>query len=98
MSTSIRIKRYSIPPAATMVGANAAYAGGSFFFDHGSDGMVFRGIVLALLLGVGACATAPQAPSPPAQINATMQGDAARPAQAQGWVRSELYFGVGEES
>ena len=60
--------------------------------------MVFRGIVLALLLGLGACATPPQAPSSPAQINATMQGDAARPAQAQGWVRSELYFGVGEES
>ena len=59
--------------------------------------MVFRGIVLALLLGLGACATPPQAPSSPAQINATMQGDAARPAQAQGWVRSELYFGVGTE-
>lgn len=27
-----------------------------------------------------------------------MQGDAARPPAAQGWVRSELYFGVGAES
>jgi hypothetical protein len=60
--------------------------------------MVVRGIVLALLLGLGACATLPQASSSSTQINATMQGDAARPAQAQGWVRSELYFGVGEES
>ncbi|HEY0660330.1 MAG TPA: DUF3574 domain-containing protein [Lysobacter sp.] len=29
--------------------------------------------------------------------SAAMQGDAARPAQAQDWVRSELYFGVGNE-
>ncbi len=28
---------------------------------------------------------------------AAMQGDAARPAQAAGWVRSELYFAVGNE-
>ncbi|QSX76764.1 DUF3574 domain-containing protein [Lysobacter arenosi] len=26
-----------------------------------------------------------------------MQGDAARPAQAAGWIRSELYFAVGNE-
>ncbi|KAF1708728.1 hypothetical protein CSC73_07925 [Pseudoxanthomonas sacheonensis] len=50
------------------------------------------------MLGLGACATLPQAPSSSTQVNATMQGDAARPAQARGWVRSELYFGVGEES
>jgi uncharacterized lipoprotein YmbA len=28
---------------------------------------------------------------------AAMQGDAARPAQAAGWIRSELYFAVGNE-
>ncbi len=28
---------------------------------------------------------------------AAMQGDAARPAQAAGWARSELYFAVGNE-
>lgn len=28
---------------------------------------------------------------------AAMQGDSARPAQAAGWVRSELYFAVGNE-
>lgn len=60
--------------------------------------MVFRGIVLALLLGLGACATTPSAMAPKSGISAAMQGDAARPALAQGWVRSELYFGVGKES
>jgi len=45
---------------------------------------------------LAACASTPSAPaaastSPTAQL----QGDAARPAQATGWVRSELYFGVG---
>ena len=46
----------------------------------------------ALLAG---CASVP-APAGPA-ASASLQGDAARPAQAQGWVRSELYFGVGRE-
>ena len=33
-----------------------------------------------------------------APVAASMAGDAARPADAAGWLRSELYFGVGEES
>lgn len=47
----------------------------------------------ALLAG---CASVP--PSVPAQAatTASLHGDAARPAAAQGWVRSELYFGVGK--
>ena len=60
--------------------------------------MVLRGLVLALLLGLGACATTPTTAVPPAGVTANLQGDAARPALAQGWARSELYFGVGEES
>ena len=50
-----------------------------------------RACGLAVLLGVlGGCASAPvSAP--------TMSGDAARPAQASGWIRSELYFAVGNE-
>ncbi|MEO8365375.1 MAG: DUF3574 domain-containing protein [Pseudoxanthomonas sp.] len=60
--------------------------------------MVLRGVALALLLGLGACATTPATSVPPVGVTANMQGDAARPALAQGWVRSELYFGVGEES
>jgi len=59
--------------------------------------MVLRGVVLALLLGLGACATTPGT-APAVGTTASMRGDAARPALAQGWVRSELYFGVGEES
>ncbi|RPE76891.1 DUF3574 domain-containing protein [Vulcaniibacterium tengchongense] len=51
----------------------------------------------ALALLLSACATAPPASSPAAAATSSLQGDAARPAQAQGWVRSELYFGVGTE-
>jgi len=47
-----------------------------------------------LLLFAGGCATAPST----TPTTAALQGDAARPAEATGWVRSELYFGVGEES
>ncbi len=50
---------------------------------------------LSLVLVLAACSTTGAvAPA----TTASLQGDAARPAQAQGWVRSELYFGVGEES
>ena len=62
--------------------------------------MVLRSLVLALLLGLGACATTPSSPVAAGTrgVTADMQGDAARPALAQGWVRSELYFGVGKET
>ncbi|SEL67258.1 Protein of unknown function [Pseudoxanthomonas sp. GM95] len=59
--------------------------------------MLLRPLLLASLLALGACATTPGA-APVASTTASMQGDAARPAAATGWVRSELYFGVGEES
>lgn len=50
---------------------------------------------LSLVLALAACSTTGAvAPT----TTASLQGDVARPAQAQGWVRSELYFGVGEES
>lgn len=58
-------------------------------------------LFLSLILALGACATTPPGgtagSAPDTAITATMQGDAARPAQAQHWVRSELYFGVGTE-
>ena len=61
-------------------------------------GILLRGALIGLLSTLGACAThAPAGPAATA-VSATLEGDAARPAQAQGWVRSELYFGVGEES
>jgi hypothetical protein len=51
---------------------------------------------VALLSG---CASLPPATAAAAIAGptASLQGDAARPAQAPGWVRSELYFGVGSE-
>jgi hypothetical protein len=61
-------------------------------------GTLLRGTLFAMLVGLGACATQPRVAPAPTGVSATLQGDAARPALAQGWVRSELYFGVGEES
>jgi len=45
--------------------------------------------VLAASLLTG-CASLPS-------TSASMQGDASRPAQSTGWIRSELYFAVGNE-
>ena len=45
--------------------------------------------VLATALMGGCASTAP--------TTASMQGDATRPAQSSGWIRSELYFAVGNE-
>ena len=59
--------------------------------------MKLHAVLLPLLFAVAASAhAAPPAaePAPSAQLH----GDAARPAEAGGWVRSELYFGVGEEA
>ncbi|MBB5875010.1 DUF3574 domain-containing protein [Xanthomonas sp. 3498] len=58
--------------------------------------MLLRAPLIAVLLALSACASI--APTAPSKVSATLQGDAARPGQASGWVRSELYFGVGEES
>lgn len=48
----------------------------------------FRSLLAALLFAavLNGCAT-----------TASMQGDASRPAQSSGWIRSELYFAVGNE-
>ncbi|MBU8975534.1 DUF3574 domain-containing protein [Lysobacter sp. MMG2] len=46
-------------------------------------------IVLAASLLTGCASTG--------STTASMQGDAARPAQSAGWIRSELYFAVGNE-
>lgn len=58
----------------------------------------FRGVLLAaVMVATSACAaTAPQA-THAAQV-ATLSGDAAHPGATQGWVRTELYFGLGLES
>ncbi len=59
--------------------------------------LVLRGSLLALSLLLAGCAATPVVTAP-ASTTADLRGDALRPAQASGWVRSELYFGVGEES
>ncbi|WP_303747200.1 DUF3574 domain-containing protein [Stenotrophomonas pigmentata] len=59
--------------------------------------MKLHAVLLPLLFAVAASAhAAPPAAEPAA--SAQLHGDAARPAEAGGWVRSELYFGVGEET
>lgn len=59
-------------------------------------------LLIALVLTASGCATAGPATqtAAPARVDTTaaLQGDAARPDSAVGWVRSELYFGVGEET
>ena len=59
--------------------------------------MKLHAVLLPLLFAVAGAALAapPAAASAP---SAQLHGDAARPAEAAGWVRSELYFGVGEET
>ena len=59
---------------------------------------LLRAAFIGVLVTLGACATHAPATSAPTAVSASLEGDAARPAAAQGWVRSELYFGVGEES
>lgn len=62
---------------------------------------MFRGALPLLLMLQVACASHAvqgEQSAPPAAVTATFKGDAARPEQAQGWVRSELYFGVGKEA
>lgn len=59
--------------------------------------MKLQAVLFAMVLTVAGCASR----SPPLPVSsaatASLQGDAARPAAATGWVRSELYFGVGGE-
>ena len=57
---------------------------------------VLASMAVALLLLSGCAGSALERPASPA-TTAAMHGDAARPATASGWVRSELYFGVGNE-
>ncbi len=59
--------------------------------------MKHLGLVFSVLLATSGCASlSSKAPSAYA-TTADLQGDAARPSSGHGWVRSELYFGVGEE-
>jgi len=53
--------------------------------------MNLRTALLVCLLLVGGCATSGVPPKP----SATLNDDPAHPAAAAGWVRTELYFGIG---
>ncbi|WP_020648514.1 DUF3574 domain-containing protein [Solimonas variicoloris] len=62
--------------------------------------MIRSGLVLVVALLLGGCLYGPGGPVPaaqpaPATASATLSGDTAHPAAAQGWVRTELYFGIG---
>jgi len=60
--------------------------------------VVLRTSLLVFSLLLAGCVTTAPAGAGKATATAELRGDAARPSQAAGWVRSELYFGVGEES
>jgi len=57
-----------------------------------------RSAALAVLAGGAFSAIAAEPDVGYPQATASLHGDAARPAEVGGWVRSELYFGVGEEA
>jgi len=55
-------------------------------------------LAFALSIALEACGHWPAAPAhapAPTAAAPTLQGDAAHPAVARGWVRTELYFGLG---
>lgn len=58
--------------------------------------MPLKPLFLAAALALAGCASVGPAATPSATTS-SLHGDALRPAQAAGWVRSELYFGVGKE-
>lgn len=60
--------------------------------------MMLRAVFVAAVLALAGCVSQTPRVAAPVAVSATLQGDAARPAAASGWVRSELYFGVGEEN
>ncbi|MGV8961180.1 MAG: DUF3574 domain-containing protein [Stenotrophomonas sp.] len=60
--------------------------------------MKLQTALLTVVLALAGCASVPSSAPGAATATAALQGDAARPAGASGWVRSELYFGVGEEA
>ncbi|MCD9030620.1 DUF3574 domain-containing protein [Luteimonas sp. Y-2-2-4F] len=53
-------------------------------------------ICLAAMLALAGCASV-HGDAAPAPVTATLHDDPAHPALATGWLRSELYFGVGPD-
>ncbi|KLJ00175.1 DUF3574 domain-containing protein [Luteimonas sp. FCS-9] len=53
-------------------------------------------LLILVALSLGACASAPVPAGAPLQVaTAAYQGDATRPADGRGWLRTELYFATG---
>ncbi len=59
----------------------------------GSVGLVARSFLLTTATLLAGCGHRPVQAAPAAAP--TLQGDAAHPGTTQGWVRTELYFGLG---
>jgi predicted small secreted protein len=55
------------------------------------------GLVFAASLLLAGCVTPQGLGAPSAAASSTLAGDAAHPASTVGWVRTELYFGLGLE-
>jgi hypothetical protein len=71
-----------------------------FLLPYWSFRMIRSGLVLVAALLLGGCLYGPNGPTPaaqpaPAAASATLSGDPAHPDTTQGWVRTELYFGLG---
>lgn len=52
-------------------------------------------LAAVLAVALSACAAVPQQAA--SAVGPRLEGDALRPPEAAGWLRSELYFGVGRE-
>jgi hypothetical protein len=58
---------------------------------------IIAGLVFSASLLLAGCVTSPAHGSASTAVSATLAGDSAHPASTAGWVRTELYFGLGLE-
>ncbi|WP_036115360.1 MULTISPECIES: DUF3574 domain-containing protein [Luteibacter] len=56
---------------------------------------LFAGLILAVSLSTAGCASPAQRAPGAVNASATLSGDLAHPDATTGWVRTELYFGLG---
>jgi hypothetical protein len=57
--------------------------------------LVVRVALVCLVSGSGSLVSQSAPPAPRSGVNATLHGDQAHPAKTQGWLDTELYFGLG---
>jgi len=58
---------------------------------------ITAGLLFSASLLLAGCVSSPSHAPPTATVSATLAGDTAHPASTAGWVRTELYFGLGLE-